>query len=685
MLSTDPSGGFPAALKKRRPSVDELVTTLDADPKSLPVVAAGALLKAADGRILFLKRSGDEKNYANHWAFPGGGLEEDESPEQACAREVREETGHTLASRLEQVADVATGSGRGRYVTFAADVGEPFAPQFRDGEHVAYVWARPEDAPQPLHPGVAELLGVEAGLRHATDSALRLALDESSVRHKVEDGNGRLWRLEIAKANISKATVNPYLGKEIPNAEALGLDPNKVYMLLRHPDELRKGAASSNMMQILRKHTPISADDHQPWDVVGTTGSAAEFEDPYLTNGLSIWSREAIKDIESDAKKELSCGYSYRAEMTPGNFGGTRYDGVMRDIKFNHVALVKDGRAGPDVVIGDSNEEIAMSNRELARQLAAVSSRQISVGALMAYLHPRMAMDARPSLATVVPMAKVFEGVTGSKFKESKPVIAKRLRELAGPKLAKDASLDDVEKVLDMLDGHEIEGGDASVSEAQHNAMGAAAGGNSELGIPKKVGEEFVEKDKGKSFDAAAFGEFLKGKGMDEAGVAEALGMLPKSEPKGQDEFPPKKEDEDDEEAKKKAAAAKAEDKKAMDAQIKLAVDEASKTIRAALLKTQQEVRQAEAEVRPWVGELPATMSFDSAEAVRRQALKMLGVAGHDTMHADALSTVLSVQPRPGSQGNGERHNPTPHLGMDESRKKTINDRFPGFDRVGAA
>lgn len=30
----------------------------------------------------------------------------------------------------------------------------------------------------------------------------------------------------------------------------------------------------------------------------------------------------------------------------------------------------------------------------------------------------------------------------------------------------------------------------------QHNAMEAAAHGNSKLGIPEKVGEEYVEKDK---------------------------------------------------------------------------------------------------------------------------------------------------------------------------------------------
>lgn len=38
-----------------------------------------------------------------------------------------------------------------------------------------------------------------------------------------------------------------------------------------------------------------------------------------------------------------------------------------------------------------------------------------------------------------------------------------------------------------------------SVSTKQHNAMEAAAHGHSTLGIPKKVGQEFVSADKAKS------------------------------------------------------------------------------------------------------------------------------------------------------------------------------------------
>lgn len=517
----------------------------------------------------------------------------------------------------------------------------------------------------------------------ASDSC-RFALDRDSVRAVDHDG-----RLHVEVANISKATVNPYVGREVPDWEKLGLDPDRVYQLFRDPEELKKATPTFNGLQLLRKHIPVSADDHQPWDTVGALGNDAEFVDPYLRNSLTIWARDAIDGVETGKQKELSCGYRYAADMTPGIFDGMRFDGVMRSIVGNHVALVEDGRAGADVVVGDSNEEMAnMSARDQAKKINAQAARQVSVSALVTYLKPRLAMDAR------IDMAKVFDGVTGAKFKSMKPVIAQRIIEQAKPKLAQDATLEQVEQVLDMLDGHEIEAGDESVSAPEHKAMEAAAHGASTLDIPKKVGEEFVEKDKGKAFDAEAFKGFLKGKGMGEDDINSAMGMLPK--PTGMDEM----EDDDgamdeSEEDKKKREAEEAREKAAkdaemkkdmvskpaMDAAIKTAVDKAientTKTIRA----TERDKADALREVRPWVGEL--AMSFDSGEEVRRHALKMLGVETHATLPEGALSTVLGLCPKPGSDAGLARRAQATAMGMDADTSKGLNDLFPGLSRIG--
>jgi hypothetical protein len=177
-----------------------------------------------------------------------------------------------------------------------------------------------------------------------------LAFDtDEKNRYKDQDG-----RLHVRINNISKANVCPYFGREIPGAERLGLKSDQKYMLLRDPAELRKAASTSNNIQLLITHIAVTPEKHQPNKIVGSTGTDAKFEAPYLQNSLVIWEDDAIAGVESKQQCQLSCGYRYDADMTPGEYNGVPYDGVMRNIKFNHVALVEEGRAGPDVMVGDS-------------------------------------------------------------------------------------------------------------------------------------------------------------------------------------------------------------------------------------------------------------------------------------------------------------------------------------------
>lgn len=177
----------------------------------------------------------------------------------------------------------------------------------------------------------------------------RIALDRASVRRVDQDG-----RLHVSVSNISKSNVCPYRGSEIPDYQSLGLDANRTYQLLRPADELARAAPTFNNQPILSVHRPHSADDHRPELVVGSTGTDTRYADPYLTTSLVIFDGAAIAGIESGESRELSCGYYYRADMTPGTFKGVRYDGVMRDIRANHIALVPEGRAGADVMVGDA-------------------------------------------------------------------------------------------------------------------------------------------------------------------------------------------------------------------------------------------------------------------------------------------------------------------------------------------
>lgn len=473
------------------------------------------------------------------------------------------------------------------------------------------------DRAMPVGPFVTQELADRAADLLAGRLPPDLAFDNSSRSESV-DGH-----LRVEDNNISKACVSPYLGEEIPGWEKLGLDAKQVYKLLRDPAELEKSAPTFRGLPLLIKHIPVKAEDHPSDEVVGTIGTEVTFDAPYLKAPLVIWTAEGTEAVENNKQRELSAGYHYRPDMTPGVYQGEAYDGVMRDIVGNHVALVDKGRAGPDVVVGDRalklNPYRPYKETDMAKIVATVrlpSRTALRLGsALGVALSPLIAQDKQLDLT------KVLLGVTAKNFKDKKKDIAKLARdglegmltpEAAAAPAGGGAGPDDViMRVLDMVDGQlaaapapEIEADEMQPSAAAPPA--AAAGG------------EGGEK-KGK----AAVMEYLKGKGMGEDDLAAVGGM-----------FEPEAEDEDPDKDKEPAV-----DKKAMDAAIKASQNETETRMREEFRAT----HEARDLVRSYVGDV--AIAHDTADKVLRAALTSLGVKGADTMHTDALRPVLLALP----------------------------------------
>jgi len=213
-----------------------------------------------------------------------------------------------------------------------------------------------------------------------------IAFDKKSAR--TVDANGFL---HVAGCNISKATVNPYLGSEIPNYDQLGLDPKKVYQIYRPGEELTKAAATCNMIPLMDAHIEIDAMKLEDPSIakhrVGSTGQQGEFKAPYLVNDLVITNAGAIAGIDSKDQCELSCAYRYDIVMTSGDFEGMKYDGYMTNISFNHVALVEEGRAGSDVMVKDSAEQLkAVRSNVFAQVREAMRANPIRIAMAMDYV-----------------------------------------------------------------------------------------------------------------------------------------------------------------------------------------------------------------------------------------------------------------------------------------------------------
>ena len=183
-------------------------------------------------------------------------------------------------------------------------------------------------------------------MKHAT-----IAFDSS---HREYDNNGFL---HVRACNLTKEQVAPYYGREIPNYQEAGFDPNKVYYGYRSAEELSRPETvkSINGIPIQLRHHLDYPEAPAKETRVGQTGTDGVWQAPYLKNSLHILDKAGMDAVDGECK-ELSLAYAYRPEFTSGETeDGTHYDFVMRDILAQHLALVESGRAGRDVVVCDSS------------------------------------------------------------------------------------------------------------------------------------------------------------------------------------------------------------------------------------------------------------------------------------------------------------------------------------------
>lgn len=123
------------------------------EPPSYPKKAAGMLLMSPDGRALFVRRQGDD--HQGEWSVPGGMTKGDEQPWQTARREATEEVGQFDCDNM-QLLDHNYDGNLG-FTTYGDRVNDVFTPVLNH-EHDAFQWATPDQAPQPLHPGLKSTL-----------------------------------------------------------------------------------------------------------------------------------------------------------------------------------------------------------------------------------------------------------------------------------------------------------------------------------------------------------------------------------------------------------------------------------------------------------------------------------------------------------------------------------------------
>ncbi len=163
-----------------------------------------------------------------------------------------------------------------------------------------------------------------------------------SVFHKTPEGylTGRLC--------VTGAGVFRYLG-----------DDRKFVGRLRSVDEVKKATDSINCKPVTLRHpnTPVSLDNVDQYQV-GMSANDASFDGLNNWVTVTVTNKDAVEAIEKGEVKAISMGYRCNVVDNAGVWQGSKHEQEQKDMVYNHIALVREGRAGDQVrfMVGDSAE-----------------------------------------------------------------------------------------------------------------------------------------------------------------------------------------------------------------------------------------------------------------------------------------------------------------------------------------
>lgn len=144
--------------------------------------------------------------------------------------------------------------------------------------------------------------------------------------------------------------------------------------------------ASFGMKAVTMGHPPVLLDSgntkvHQ----IGHAGSQVRFNDGFVEVALLITDKSAIDRIQRGDAQEVSAGYRVDFDPTPGvTPQGESYDGVQRNIRVNHIAVVPKGRAGRDVrlILDSCDRNDAIAWNETPSNSPVISMARITLDGL---------------------------------------------------------------------------------------------------------------------------------------------------------------------------------------------------------------------------------------------------------------------------------------------------------------
>lgn len=177
--------------------------------------------------------------------------------------------------------------------------------------------------------------------------------DKAPIGSVVKTAQGYL----ATEALTVRTGIQDYLGSEV------GMPEKAIVRVYRPAEEVfNKDSLRSFAHLPLTLDHPPGGVDAETWKerAVGEVSTDVIRDGERIKFALIVKDSKAIKEIEDSSRRELSAGYTCDLDPTPGTTpDGQPYDMVQRNIRGNHVAIVRKGRAGADFRIGDAASWVA--------------------------------------------------------------------------------------------------------------------------------------------------------------------------------------------------------------------------------------------------------------------------------------------------------------------------------------
>lgn len=194
---------------------------------------------------------------------------------------------------------------------------------------------------------------------------VNIVLDSKSNRYFDENGF-----LVIKDNKIAKAGVFEYLGREISDS----LPETEIYKVYRPWEELEKSAKDFEGMPVKLGHEWVEPEKRDL--KVGAISGEVKLEEPYLIADIKIYNKDVIEEITSKGIVDLSPGYRAYYKKETGEYDGEKYEFKQEDIKYNHLAIVENGRSGKEVKINDEHYWKGLDSSPMAQNDKAGSVAQ---------------------------------------------------------------------------------------------------------------------------------------------------------------------------------------------------------------------------------------------------------------------------------------------------------------------